>query len=381
MSGYTGGPGAGRVLGGFCAALAVALGLSAPCATAAGTATATVQLNAPSNVGDVAEVAVSLDYADAVPTVMIIYLAFDNMRLAPAKDYYETIPVDSQGNPVHDADGNVQAVLSAVLPTPEIAAAGKSVDVEYYATLDDNVARGGIGIAVAGLNTDPLPKGTVLKVAFRVLSDNRSSDVVGVYGVDSARPVIIDGRVVSSSASAASGDSIDLTVADGSIALGCVRPAAPSGVTASQDRNDLVNIAWTGAAGLEYRVFRSSGTDPLSAQALGDGWTTDTAFKDVTAEAPTVITSPGCFKKGVYGNVTYNYWVKSRDPASGCGSDASSPAAQGWRVASKAAVAVAAAWPTRDPASWLVPAVAMMILAIRARRTRRFEQKHTGKAQ
>ena len=373
MTVYKRGLGAGRLLGVFCVAAALVFGLAASGARADSTAAAAVELNVPSNVGDVAEVGISLDYGDTLPTVIIIYLAFDNMRLAPAQDYYETIPVDSQGNPVRDSDGNVQAVLSAVLPAPEVTAAGKTVDVQHYATLDDNVARGGIGIVVAGLNADPLPKGTILTVAFRVLSGNASHDVVAVNGADAAHPIIIDGHVVSSSASTALGDSIALTVADGSIALGCVRPAAPSGVTASQNQNDRVNIAWTGGAGLEYRVFRSEGTDPLSAQALGDRWTTDTSFEDVTAGTPTVITAPGCFRKGVYETVPYNYWVKSRETADGCESDSSGPAAQGWRSASKAMETVAAAWPPRDPAPWLVFAATVMILAMRARPARRTE--------
>ncbi len=371
MTGYAGSPDVGRYFGRFFAVLAVSLWLAAPAAVAA--ATATVELNVPSNVGDVAEVGISLDYSSPAPTVMIIYLSFDNMRLVPARDYYENIPVNSQGDPVRDADGNVQAVLSAVLPASEVAAAGKTVDVEYYATLEDNVARGGIGIAVAGLNTDPMPKGTLLKVAFRVLGGNQSSDVVPVYGVDSLHPVIIDGRVVASSASASSGDNIALTVADGSVALGCVRPAAPTGVVAGQDQTGSVSVSWNGVSGMEYRVFRSATNDPLSAQALGDGWSTKAAFEDVTVAAPTVVTSPGCFKKGVYETVPYYFWVKSRDLSSGCESDASSPAVQGWRGVSKAAVAVAAAWPAVDPGSWLVFAVTVIILAVRARRARRFE--------
>ncbi len=374
MTGYSGSPDAGRILRISCITLAVALGLAASAAPAAGTATATLEANVPSNVGDVAELGITLDYADPAPTVMFIFLAFDNMRLEPAQDYYETIPVDAHGNPVRDGGGNVQAVLSAVLPSPEVAAAGKTVDVEYYAALDDNAARGGIGIALAGLNSDPLPKGTVLKVALRVLSNNQSSDVVPVYGVDSMHPAVIGGRVAASSASASTGDNIVITVADGSVALGCTRPAAPAGVTASQDQSGSVAVSWTGAAGLEYRVFRSTTDDPLSAQALGDAWTADTAFDDVTAAAPTVVSSPGCFKRGVYETVPYNYWVKSRDLAGGCESDASSPAVQGWRGASKAAVtAAAAAWPPRDPGSWLVLAAALVVLAVRARRTRRSE--------
>jgi hypothetical protein len=373
MADNTQGSGGGRFMGAYCVALALAFGFAALNAEAAGNAAATVQLNVPSNVGDVAEVAISLDYADSAPTVMFIFLAFDNMRLAPAKDYYETIPVDANGNPVRDGNGNVQPVQSAVLATPEVAAAGKVVDAAYYATLEDNVARGGIGIALAGLNADPLPKGTVLKAAFRVLNDNRSNDVVAVYGVDSARPIILGGRVVVSSASTSMGAPLSLTVADGSIALGCARPAAPSGVTASQNKNDRVDVAWEGAAGLEYRVFRSAGSDPLAAQALGDAWTTETNFEDVTAETPAVLTNPGCFRPGVYDTVQYYYWVKSRDLSSGCESDASSPAVQGWRVAEKAAAVAAAAWPVWDPGSWIVSAVAVMIMAMRARRMRRSE--------
>ncbi len=368
MSMMVRGPNARRILA---VVLAATLGCAVPGAWAAGTATATVEVNAPSNVGDVAEVGINLDYSDVAPTVMIVYLAFDNMRLATAQDYYESIPVDSQGNPVRDGDGNVQATLSAVLSAPEVAAAGKTVSVAYYATLDDNVGRGGIGIVVAGLNTDPLPKGKVLTVAFRVLNNNHNNDVLALYGVDSVHPAIISSHLVASSASASTSESIALTVPDGSIALGCARPGVPSGVTASQNQTDRVDIAWTGTAGLEYRVFRSAGSDPLAAQALGDSWTTATTFEDVTADAATVITSAGCFKKGVYETIPYNYWVKSRDPIGACESDYSSPAAQGWRAS--AAKVIAAAWPPRDPAAWIVFAVAAMILAMRARRARRFE--------
>jgi len=351
-----------------CAAMAACFGLAVPEAVAA--ATATVALNVPSNVGDVAEVGISLDYDGSAPTVMIIYLAFDNMRLAPAADYYETVPVDAQGDPVRDADGNVQAVLSAVSVASAVTAAGKTVQVEYYDALDDNAGRGGIGIALAGLNADPFPKGEVFKVALRVLSNNHSDDVVSVYGVDADHPIILDGHVVSSSASTAEGGNLALAVSDGSVELGCVRPAAPAAVTATQDKTDRVGVSWTGADGLEYRVFRSVTADSLSAQALGDSWTTETAFDDVTAATPTVLTEAGCFKKGSYETVPYYYWVKSRDLATGCESDASTPAAQGWRTAAKAAV-IAAAGPLQDPGSWMVLAAALVIMAVRARRARR----------
>ena len=367
MNGCAGRPCTGRMWDVFGPVLAVLVALAAPAAFAA--ATFSVDAGVPANVGDVAEVGISLDYDGTAPTVAFVFVAFDNARLAPAEDYYETVPVDANGNPIRDGDGNVQAVLSAVWAAPEVSDAGKTVTVEYYDAFDDNAARGGVGIAIAGINSEPLPKGAVLKVALRVLSNNQSNAVIPVLGVDALHPVILDGRPTASSASSVTGESVGLTVVNGSVALGCTRPAAPANVSASQDQKNSVTIAWDGAEGLEYRVFRSTEADPLSAQALGEGWTTENVFDDVTASSPTVLTAPGCFRKGVYEDVPYYYWVKSRDLESGCESDASSPAVQGWRSAAKSMVA-AAAWPPRDPAAWLVPAAAMAFLALRARRKR-----------
>lgn len=371
MNGCAGRPRDGRIWDAFglvLAAFAALAALAAPAAVAA--ATFTVDTGVPANVGDVAEVGISLNFDGTAPTVAFVFVAFDNARLAPAGDYYELIPVDAGGNPVRDADGNVQAVLSAVWAAPELSEAGKTVTAEYYDAFDDNAARGGVGIALAGINSEPLPQGLVLKVALRVLSNNQNNAVIPVLGVDALHPVILDGRPTASSASSVTGQGVSLTVTNGSVALGCTRPAAPANVIASQDQKNSVSLAWDGAEGLEYRVFRATENDPLAAQALGEGWTTETVFEDVTASSPTVLTAPGCFKKGVYEEVPYYYWVKSRDLQSGCESDASSPAAQGWRSAAKSMVA-AAAWPPRDPAAWLVPAAAMAFLALRARRARR----------
>ena len=295
-----------------------------------GAVTLTPQTGAPANIGGVAEVAVAIDHTDAAPSTVILYLAFESARLAPAMEYFEIIPRDAGGGVLRDDAGNVVPRLSPVLPSEGLTAAGKIVDTQFISALASPSGWGCLGVAVAGTDT-PIPKGAFVTVAFRVLEGNLTNDTVKVVGLDISGPAVLGNRAVFTSAAAADGADLETAVADGSVALGCAAPAVPAAPAAGSGRTDGVELTWTAAAGMEYRLFRSEGTDPAAARGLGSGWTGGGSFLDITAESPRKLDGAGCQCGAKYEPVVYNYWLCARDASTLCRSGLSQPPVEGAR--------------------------------------------------
>ncbi len=100
--------------------------------------------------------------------------------------------------------------------------------------------------------------------------------------------------------------------------MGLVPLSAPTGVTATSDRTDGVNVSWQPSTGATYyRVARATSKTGTK-QGLGS-WTSNKSYLDTTAAAGT----------------TYYYFVRAATSSDGANaSDYSDPAVQGMRIPS-----------------------------------------------
>lgn len=350
----------GRLAAGRCLVLLWAV---AALMTGAGTALAqeyqvvwTVQQDALSQVGGVVEVSMDLDYGLTAPASLVLFVSYETARLAPATSYFEVVVRNLDGTPMRDLLGNVVSRNTGVYPAPALAAAGKIVEAEYVAPLAEPAGRGLVGVVITGLNSSPVPKGAVLTLAFNVLEANFVNDTVPVFGVDADRPAVHGSRVLASSASAASGQRLDVAVNDGLVSLGCEGPAAPANVAASTDRTADVRVTWDAEEGMEYRVLRALPGSPARVTALGEGWVTGGSFTDITAPAPDILNLAGCFRLGTFRPELALYSVKSRAVGDNCESMPSEPV-QGYRAAANSSAVT-----KRLSASGAVPASGGMLM-------------------
>ncbi|HOC71840.1 MAG TPA: hypothetical protein PKL54_03450 [Candidatus Hydrogenedentes bacterium] len=292
------------------------------------------------NVGDLIEVGVDLDHGDTAPATVVFFVAYEKVRLAPAEACFEVIRRDADGEPVRDENGEVVVTVSSALPAAAVLAAGKAVEVEHLPELSDAPELAATGVVVTGLNDTPLPKGRLLTLGFRVLEANFLNDTIALRALDAGDPLPHAGRLLQSSASAADGAALPTDAVGGTVALGCARGAAPEGLTATTDREDEVKLAWTGAAGMEYRVLRADPTAPNTLTALGEGWTEATLFLDITAPAPEVVRGPILFCNGRFVPAARLYQVKARPVGGGCESELA-PAVEGYRAPRRSAAEAA----------------------------------------
>ena len=111
--------------------------------------------------------------------------------------------------------------------------------------------------------------------------------------------------------------------------------AAPTGVTATSDLTDGVNVKWSAVNGAtHYRVARA--TSPTGAKTQLGSWQTGTAYLDTSATAET----------------TYYYFVRAATSSSGANaSEYSTPAAPGMRIPSRTLLSIAISGMDKVPAS------------------------------
>ncbi|MBI2431922.1 MAG: hypothetical protein HYV26_03535 [Candidatus Hydrogenedentes bacterium] len=307
------------------------------------------------NPGDTVEITLSLVSGNTPPETMVLFLNYDPDLVEPFTEFYEFIQTDLAGNPVRDDDGNVITTTSAVRPEAAVLDADKLIQSEIEADY--------ISIAIVGINAVSIPDGLLATVAFRIQP--------GTAGVES---IPIDGDEVFSSASR--GDSpgeeisIPVEMTDGAIEIGCVPPSAPTGLTASQNQPDAVELSWNAVAiaGAEYRVFRNTVVDINTAVPLGEGWQTETSFTDLTALAPEISGPPACPPLQEVQEIRYNYWVVVRG-ADGCISEFSSPPVVGFRGAATAAPAGLTAQASTAAPTLLIYGLLLFTLVFKGART------------
>ena len=292
------------------------------------------------NPGDMVEVTVDLVADDVLPEAFALFLAYDRDALEPISDAYEIIARDEfTGEPIVDGNGNTVASSSLVRPASGVGDAGKTVAFQVY---DDP---GAVGILVHGLNTNTIPAGDLLTVAFRIQESVPDGSMTDVIGVDEAAEVHIpDGsggvsQLISSFTRTIPDENEDPEVVlitygfeNTAVIVGCIPANPPAGLTATQDRSDGVRVSWSPVAGdnIEYRVYRSTTNSATTATPIGEQWQTETSFTDITALVPDVV--PGeCFMPEQVNEVHYFYWVRARSEV-GCESELSTQSAEGFRV-------------------------------------------------
>lgn len=313
------------------------------------------------------EVAVEISPSGLAPTTMVLFFAFDAELVSPDSNYYETISRDTQGNPVRDEDGEAVVFRSAVQPSPELALAGKAVEVQVY-------AEGVIGIVISGLNEEPIPSGTLFTLGFKAQPGINPSLNTLLRGIVDPPVTVtnpntgVDESAASSAASLESGTEVSLPLAffGGTVNFSCPgNTPAPTSVTASNDDPEAVTIGWTSSSALEYRVFRADSNNFNAALPLGGGWQLSRVFSDFSAAAPIEGGPAGCFGEGGDSPVNQFYWVIARDNG-GCESVVAGPV-QGSRAAEEVKALAAATSPAGDWAVALMVCGVLLVVGMRRR--------------
>lgn len=297
------------------------------------------------NPGDTIEVTVTMEADDVLPESLVLFLAYDPEVLTPVEDAYELVLRDPlSGEPILDGEGNTIANFTAVRPSENLRGSGKSIDTETYG--DEGV----LGVSVQGLNMLEIGAGELFTVAFQVSAAAVDGTTTEILGVSEGAEVLIPdgaGGVTAVATSAARSvetspgnfEVVDVTYRyeDVTVPIGCVPPAAPGSVTATQNRSDSVFVTWAAVAGtaIEYRVYRNTTNNPATAAPIGEGWQTEATFSDITAQVPEVVPGEGCNAPDEIEEVHYFYWVKARSEE-GCESPLSAVPAEGFRTSAGA---------------------------------------------
>lgn len=285
------------------------------------------------NVGDTAEIAVSLTSTTNSPASLILSLRYDPLKVAPFTSFFEfTLRDIFTDEPIEDESGNVITQTRAVRLDPGVAALGKTVELDIKGA-------GFIDILVFGANDTVIPDGPLFTVAFEVLSGSAENETVVLDGLDSDMPVLFEGEEFFSSAGTDDIVSlhIPVVVVDGGVMVGCTEAETPVGLAVGATQSDSVELSWDAVTdpNAEYRVFRSDEPSLVSAVPIGEGWQSATSFSDITAPVPEVIAGAGCFGVPIVTVVPQFYWVKSRVLETGCESAFAEEAVQGFRGAKK----------------------------------------------
>jgi hypothetical protein len=125
---------------------------------------------------------------------------------------------------------------------------------------------------------------------------------------------------VQASAAGIDATSLQVSVNNGSITLGCSAIGTPSGIQASDDDPAGVSLSWVAVEGAsEYRVYRSA-TDLEADANPVSSWIEETSFFDDTAPSST---GGGMSCTGDSTAASY-YWIAARSPV-GCESGLGGP--------------------------------------------------------
>ena len=296
------------------------------------------------NPGGSVEIPVTLDNGGAAPSTLVLFIAYDPLKLAPYMDYYQHIRTGPGGQIIYDANNNALTDPSPLSMTDALSSLGVNIQAEVH-------AQGVIGI-ILFQSTAVLPDGLLFKLAFRVLDGAAANEEILLDGISTEDPILIGGVPAASSASTSDAERLNVSMLNGRVFTGCTPPAIPGNVIASQGRPDAVEVTWSAIAApyTQYRVYRSDSNDPGPASPLGDGWQFSTSFVDFSAKAPVPETQSLCCRPAVYREQRHYYWVKART-AGGCESSFSAPAAAGYRGLAKMSTAMQSTVAAVFPAS------------------------------
>jgi len=328
-----------RLMGMMLCCLAVTMLLAGPRAYGAEGDGITVQVGTSvANPGCTVEVPIELYESTFAPTTMILWIGYDPAQLTPEEDYYEIVVRDAQGDPVEDSLGNVVTERSGVRADFSLADTGKTMTTAYHPEA------GAIAMSILGLGATQaaIPDGPLVTVAFRMNAAVSPGATATILGHDSENPVIVEEAERRSSASDAEG-AITVTMRDGGVNAGCPAPDLPTNLTASQGGTDGVLLTWdaVNVSNVTYRVYRADSADLGSALPLGEEWTSDTAFLDITAEQGDMVGPDACNGGSALAGSIYHYWVASRSPFR-CEQPPAGDSVTGYRGGGKALTAVSA---------------------------------------
>lgn len=254
---------------------------------------------------------------DTLPSTLVLLLTFDSAKAEPIAlaasktDRWskQTAP-HVRLAPAHQADG-VRAE----------AAFHKGVEAD--ATLSCFVI---VVYQPGGMR--PLQPGALLSFSLRFEPWDSGEENFWITPVTPDKPLVLNGNAIASSAAALNGRPLSISMEPFVVGVHCRPPDAPQRVRASLRYRDYIMVTWQQpemAGDLEYRVYRSSGTDVATAVPAHDGWRKELSYEDTLKNVNDNDISPGC----ACTENAYYYWVRARDGLSGCESAFSAPAARG----------------------------------------------------
>lgn len=301
----------------------------------------TLQLSSTTgNPGDTIEVRLDLVADEVLPESMTLFIAYDPTILSPVDNAFEIVVRNPlSGEPILDNEGNTVFETTPV----RLESAPRDAQKQILTVLHE--AQGVVAMGIQGLNENTIGEGPLVTIAFEVAADAEEGVTTEVYGVIEGEEVLLpdDNGGVSAFSTAVvrtvAGAAVYVTYdfEDVLVPIGCVPPAAPGGITATQNLNESVELTWSAVAGdnIEYRVYRSTTNSAASAAPIGEEWRTQATFSDITALLPQTTAGEGCNAPEVTTEVHYFYWVKARSEE-GCESPLSATSAEGFRTGTAA---------------------------------------------
>ena len=326
------------------------------------------------NVGDTAEIAVSLVSTTDSPVTLTILVGYDPLKVAPSTEFFEFAVRDfSTGLPIEDVDGNVITRTSAVRLESRLEDLGKVVETE--------IEEGGfVNLVLSGLNDIEISDGLLFTVAFEVLAGSAENETAVLDGVASDMPVFLGGREFASAGATMMAERIIVNIIDGGIMVGCTAAETPVGLAVGGTNAETVELSWDAVLdpNAEYRVFRNDVPLLDSALPIGEGWQTATFFSDITAPVAEVLGPAGCLGFPLVTVVPQFYWVKSRTSETGCESGFGDSPVEGFRSAKKivvGSVSASAFPPSGGGADVLLMGLVVLLFVVFGGRRSPFVQK------
>ncbi|MCK5861905.1 MAG: hypothetical protein KAH38_05435 [Candidatus Hydrogenedentes bacterium] len=215
---------------------------------------------------------------------------------------------------------------------PVQQSAGFIVEDMRHNTIDNMDERSCMSIAIYKTSaTGALQPGALLSFTFQLLPDSDEPLLLWVQKNTKETVLSLKGTAFVSSAAAIDAMPLSVIFEAQPIVFGCESFSPPNRVRASWWYRKKIIITWEPPHTdnpLEYQVYRSETDDRTHAIPVHDTWITELTWTDSFSK-DTIDTPPsGCSCQ----SSRYYYWVRTRDPVTGCTSDLSTPPKRGSRI-------------------------------------------------
>lgn len=188
----------------------------------------------------------------------------------------------------------------------------------WHTTADNIPGKTCLAVAIYSTNgTDGLLPGALL--SFTLQLDDRPT-AVQIESATKETPLFIDNTPFFSSAAARDTKELPVTFEPQTIVPNCEPPLPPKQFHASWRYRKKIILTWTAPDSdnvLEYRIYRSITDDIAEAISINETWSTALTWTDFFDEDTINAPPAGCSSTAI----RYYYWIRSRNPKTGCVSD------------------------------------------------------------